>query len=225
MIGGVFYNLKALLMYLQLDTAPAVFPVTVADLKDHLRVSNTASDTYLAAILAAAADELDGPTGKLRRALISQTWRAYERDWPIYDRFGVDRINLPLPPLQSVTSVKYYDADNALQTLPTSAYHVVISTDGEGCIERVEGQTWPTVYERPDAIEIEFIAGYGDAETDVPDAIRHAVRLIVGDMFADRGDAAMQAHIQKSGTNVIVSYNQVAVDRLLKRYVWPGAIR
>lgn len=184
-------------MQLTLVSAPAETPVSVAEMKDHLRISNVKSDGFLSALLAATTQHLDGRTGVLRRAVVTQTWRVD------FDRFPAGEcFELPLPPLQSVTSVQYYDTDDVLQTFAADQYRV-IATDLFGRVELVSGAAWPAaVAERSDAIRVTFVAGYG-AAVSVPDGIKHAIKLHVSDLFASRGDAAGESKIVLSGARAV----------------------
>ena len=47
----------------------------------------------------------------------------------------------------------------------------------------------PELYNRSDAIEIQFTCGYGASSSDVPDAIKQAILLIVGKMYELREDS------------------------------------
>lgn len=179
-------------MQLSRFAAPAAELLTLAEVKAHLRVNNVKSDTWLTTAIALATALVDGKDGHLRRALVTQTWNLTLRDWPVVSRRSPDylaRIPLPLPPLQSVTHVKYYDVDGVQQTLSTDLYRVMTGGTDGGWIEQATTATWPAVYDRPDAIEIRFVAGYGATAADVPTPIRHAMLLAIGDQWANRGDA------------------------------------
>ena len=58
----------------------------------------------------------------------------------------------------------------------------------KGFIEIINGISYPNVYERADAIEIKFKAGYGTGAGDVPEAIKTAILLIIGFMYEKRED-------------------------------------
>ncbi len=45
---------------------------------------------------------------------------------------------------------------------------------------------WPDLFDRLDALTITFKAGFGDAETDVPETIRQIVRLLVTHWYTNR---------------------------------------
>lgn len=153
-------------------------PVSLADAKAVLRVSGTSEDSTIQGYIDAAIAHLDGKDGTLGRALMTQTWDVTFNDFPS----GSGSIVLPLPPLQSVTSVKYFDASNVEQTVSSSDYRVLTRTPGE--IEPVDG--WPSVYDRKDAVTVRFVAGYGSAATDVPQPIRTAINMLVAQWYDNR---------------------------------------
>jgi len=172
-------------MLLSLVTPPANLPVTVAEAKAHLRIEHTEDDTYLETLIKAVTAELDGRQGFLRRALITQTWD-YSLPWfPV-----VRRICVPMPPLLSITSIKYFDADNVEQTFSSDNYETV-TQDEQGYVALKQSASWPGTYEREAALTIRFVAGYGAAATDIPDNIRAAVLLRIGELYANRGDEAI----------------------------------
>jgi hypothetical protein len=74
-------------------------------------------------------------------------------DFPSEDRFC-----LPMPPLASVTSIVYLDANGASTTLATIVYKVL--TDAEpGVIALKHGQDWPTVYDEAGSVVVTYVAG------------------------------------------------------------------
>lgn len=170
-------------MQLSLITPAATLPVSVAEAKAHLRVEHSEEDTLIENLIKAVTVRIDGRYGWLRRALINQTWELY-LPW-----FPVSRcIALPMPPLQSVDSVKYRDQSDVEQTFSSDSYQVVKTTD-EGYIYLKTGESWPGgTYERPDAVTIRFVAGYGAAASSVPETIRQAILIELAGLYAGRGD-------------------------------------
>jgi uncharacterized phiE125 gp8 family phage protein len=204
-------------MYLVRKTAPATALVDLTAAKAHLRVSHTADDTLLGSLITVATDMLDGPDGYLRRALVNQSWYAYCRDFPTGDRW-----HIPLPPLQSVAAVTYTDRDGVSRTVSTSIYRVITPAGRAGYIERVDGEVWPAdVADRDDAVRVEFVAGYGAAATDVPAPIRHAMLLLIGELYAGRGDDGAEAPpvLVAPGTE-LATKNAATVRALVSRYLW-----
>lgn len=168
-------------MSLSLVTAPTVEPVSLAEIKAHLRVDTNDEDAYLHSLISAARQYFDGRSGTLGRALNTQTWKM---TLPAFS----DWINIPLPPLQSVSSVKYYDTSDSLQTVATTVYEVIVDGTAGGAVHLLGDQNWPTAVStnKKEPIEIEFVAGYGDSWNDVPRPIRQAIMFIVAQFYETR---------------------------------------
>lgn len=180
-------------------SAPATTPVSLTEAKAHCRVDDSNSDTVLTALIAAATDHMDGWSGVLGRALVTQTW---QQD---FDGFAADGLRLPLGPAASVSSVTYYDADNAQQTLSADVYRLF--TDAIGPYVGLKpDQDWPNAYSRPDAVRVTYVAGA--AASDVPAAIKTAMLLLIGHWFENREAVAV-------GTATVLP---LSVDVLLAPY-------
>jgi uncharacterized phiE125 gp8 family phage protein len=164
-------------MSLKLITAPSTNPVDSATVKAHLRVIGSSEDSLIDLYTGAATSALDGPNGLLGRALVTQTWE-YS-----LDSFPSEAIQIPLPPLQSVTSIKYIDTAGAEQTLLNTRYTVDTSGDPGWVIVDADG--WPDTFDTANAVVIRFVCGYGVA-TAVPAPIRAAILLHAGDLFENR---------------------------------------
>jgi len=166
-------------MALTLITAPAKEPVELGKLKDHLRVDVSDDDTMIRGYLATVRRHIEYEI--LQRALITQTWDLYLDSFP-----GLDELNLPRPPLQSVTHIKYYDADDSESTVSSDDYVVdIYSTPSR--VKLKSGSSWPGDTLRVvNGVVVRYVAGYGDNPADVPEEIRQAIMLLVGDMYENR---------------------------------------
>jgi len=186
-------------------SAPAQLPVTLDEAKDHLRILHDSEDGLIARLIAAAAGDIEGRGGMTGRALISQDWEARFDCWP---EAGA-AFALPFPPLQSVASVKYFDEQSVEQTLDTAVYEVdTAAVPGE--IRLLPDQAWPPIARRKAAVRVAYTAGYGDGPSDVPEMVRQALLLLVGEFYQNRDLADDPARrIQ-------------AVPRLLARYRLPA---
>lgn len=162
-----------------LVTAPAVTPISVAEAKSQCRVDHTDDDTLIGVLVNAVTTYVDGWRGILGRCLVNQTWKIN------LEEFCDDEILLPFGDLVSVGSVKYYDSSNTQQTVSSSYYSALQSVRGP-IIALKSTYTWPVVYDREDAIEVQWTAGFGAAASNVPDAIRQAMLMHVAHLYDNR---------------------------------------
>ena len=95
---------------------------------------------------------------------------------------------MPKAPISSVSHIKYYDSDNALQTWADTNYNLIKPENQKGFVELVDGKDFPSIYTRGDAIKITFVSGYGSSASDVPEPIKQAVLLIIGSLYEKRED-------------------------------------
>lgn len=163
-------------MSFTLKTAPAVEPLTKAEVKLHTRIEadETAEDNQLDILIKAAREHVESVT---RRPLITQVW-TYKA--PCF----ADLIELKAN-LASVDEIRYIDTDGVQQTLASSVY----SEDVSAVVGRVYpayGQSWPSVRNQINAVEIDFTVGYGDAGSDVPESIRAAMLLLIAHWYENR---------------------------------------
>lgn len=171
-------------MALSLATAPSVEPMLKAEAKAYLRVdsANTDEDTLVDSLIIAARQQAETYTG---RALITQTWDLVLDRFPSGDR----PIDVPLPPLQSVTSITYLDTNGTSQTL-SSANYIVDTKNEPGRIALAVGESWPdTQADRINAVTVRFVAGYGAAAA-VPEGIKTAMKLLIAHWFENREPVA-----------------------------------
>lgn len=155
--------------------------VVLADAKLHVRVDFPDDDDLILALIVSATMYLDGYSGILGRALITQTWSQQ------FSRF-CDGQRLAVGDVTTITSIKYFDSDNVEQTLDASVYEFF--TDQLGPYVALKpGQVWPASYNRIDAVTIAYVAGYGDAD-DVPGPIKQAILMMVGHHYQHRETAS-----------------------------------
>ena len=151
--------------------APANKIVTLSEAKAHLRVTDTDEDDLIETFIGGACNLVEQKTNR------SYVPRSYRVDMSGFQ----DSVDLYGVPLNEITSVQYYDSDNALQTV-TSTDYSISQTDGKLIFN--SDYSFPSVYGRHDAVQITYVAGYD--MLSIPDAAKAAVLLIVGDMFENR---------------------------------------
>lgn len=164
---------------LELVTGPTLLPVTVEQVKQQARIDVDAENAFIKELIERAVEycqnEILG-----NRQFLTATWDQPLTSWPC------GNMTLPRPPLQSVTSITYYDADGDSQTLATTYYEVRKPWKLPGYIHRAPNQTWPTLQsDREFPITVRFVAGFASASS-VPADWKHAVLLLVSHWFEHR---------------------------------------
>ena len=165
-------------MGLVLITAPSVEPVTTAEVKTHSRIDTSADDAYIDTLIVSARKSVEAFTG---RALIDQTW-----DLSMDLEPSLSVLRLPLPPLSSVTSIKYYSEADVETVYATTNYRVDTSESQGGRVALRDGHVWPTDIRYTNGIIIRFVAGYGATAASVPEPIRHAIKLLAAHWYENR---------------------------------------
>ncbi|WAP67224.1 head-tail connector protein [Jiella pelagia] len=183
-------------------TAPEVPPVTLDEIKRHLRIDHDDEDDLIGLYLDAAVGHLDGLSGTLTRCLVNQVWR---QD---FHRFR-HRFDLAFPNV-SDASVAYLDA--AGNDIATT--HVWALQQDEGEDAHVSLDVSAAAPSGLETIRVTYTAGYGaivEGEANpVPGPIRSAILLMVGDLyrFRETAEAGGAPSVQMSLT----------VERLLSPY-------
>jgi len=158
--------------------APATAAISLATAKAHLRVEFADDDGYIEQLIEAATATVEGPNG-IGLALVTQTWKL-TRDGGLFLP-----MELPLGPVQSVTSVSYVDTDGAPQTLSSDAYDV-FSDRRPAVIDLAYGASLPSVRKQLNAATVTFVAGFGATPDAIPADLRSALLLMIGHWYHQR---------------------------------------
>jgi len=94
-------------------TGPTSQPVTLAEAKALARIDANDEDVLISFLIEVATGYLDGWSGALGRAILTQTWRQH------FANFEQD-LRLVLGPVQSISSVVYHDETNTHVVLDPS---------------------------------------------------------------------------------------------------------
>lgn len=206
-------------MNIQLVTKPASYPVTLQEVKAHCRVDSDTEDAYLDLLISAATEYAEKTIGQ---ALVHRTYKLFLDAWPgdgddwwdgvregaISDiRKTRNYVELPYPPLSSITHVKTYDDAGTPTTFASSGYFADTASVPGRLVLRI-GSSWPTYSRAANGIEIQYVAGYGATQNGVPESARLAIMQLVALWYEQREPAI-------SGT--IVASVPFHIERILKR--------
>lgn len=163
-------------MRLKLKTAPAVEPITLDEAKLHLKVDSADDNVLISALIETARQLAERETN---RAFITQTWR-------MYLDYAPAEIDIPKPPLQSVVAITVIDEEGAETVVGDTMYDVDASENSPGRVKLKSGSAWPS-HRGFASFIVEFKAGYGDAGTDIPEALKQGILQLLGHLYDNRG--------------------------------------
>jgi uncharacterized phiE125 gp8 family phage protein len=172
------------------STGSSFTVLSTTDLKTHLRVTDTNSDSYIGALADVAISLVEAQTG---RSLGSRKYTWTMDGFPCQSYLYV-----PKPPLQSVTSITYIDTDESTQTWG-STYYTVDTNSVPARISPAYQESWPINLNIPNSVTITFTAGYGSS-SQVPAALLHAAKFIGAHLWTNRQDVVMGNGFQTAVT-------------------------
>ncbi len=192
-------------------------PVTLAEAKLHLRLEIDDDDALVTTLITAARRYCETA---IRAALVSQSWtlmldsfpsaggyynRAIREIWPslgglpsglgfypglIPNSTGV--IDIPLPPLVSVTSVNYWDFNGVFQTVNPSTYNISLGIPGR--IQPQYSLVWPISRPTIDSVQVSFVCGQGSAELNVSPNVQAAIKMLLAHWYLNREAVAQGSY-------------------------------
>lgn len=172
---------------LSVITAPQAEPISLAEAKAHLRIEADVviEDELIQLLIQAAREQAQHETG---RALITQGLQMLEP--------ATCRIRLCRPPLQEITSVVALDEDGAETAVDATDYRI----DETGLLPVLVIKTMPA-----DAlhVRVQYTAGYGEARTDVPAAIRRWMLLHISTHYEHRESVVVGSSVATMPTPFI----------------------
>lgn len=130
--------------------------LSLTDVKTQLRITGTDDDDALRRFISGIRQKTEHFLGK---TIVTSTW---ELKLDCFD----DEIELPMGPIQSITSVQYVDSDGVTQTLSSSGYQF----DRRGRLKPSYNSDWPSTRYQYDAVTITYIAGEthaGNVDRDI----------------------------------------------------------
>lgn len=214
-------------MSLSQVTPPIGEPLTLDEVKAHLRVSTPDDDLYITSLIPVVRMRCEAAT---RRTLLTQTWDVFLDTWPIWDGYHGGRIDpspvhlpaggfvyLPKAPLQTVSFVQFTALDGSTQTWDPSNY-LVDAPKGDRCARGRLSlgwvKIWPITRPTANAIQIRIVTGYGDAEASVPAILRQGMLLDAGTLYETRasvlsGNRAASIEIASTSAAIYKSFRSL----------------
>jgi uncharacterized phiE125 gp8 family phage protein len=169
-------------MSLVLTASPSVEPVSLAEAKAHLRVTHVDDDLFISTLIVSARRRVEVKTG-LR--LISQGWSQFMDAWPCGGMVALD-----VNPVSAVSDVVIYGDLDTSSTVDPAHYFLDATSNPPRVVFR-QGRNPSPPGRRAKGIEVRFTAGFGLAAA-VPEDLKQAVLLLVGDAYAHRGDESVR---------------------------------
>ena len=213
----------------RLTSAPSAEPITLDELKTHLRISGTDEDAYLTSLIEEVRQEAEDQTGL---AFITQSWQltldrwpAAREDWWDGEReahidvlYGGDRANyasvrLPRYPLLTVDTINVYSEDGVATAVTIADVFDVDTQSLRGRLTIKRGAVWPIALQANNAIEVNYTSGYGAAATAVPAPIKRALRQMAAYAYEHRGDGCepADAFTASGAKRILDRYREIGV--------------
>ena len=181
--------------------APVNEIITTAEAKEYADIETSDDDDLIDMLIEAVTDRLQELTW---RQFITATYTLTLHDFPDSGK----PIIIPMPGLQSVSSITYNDENGDAQTFATSKYSVDTKSD-PGMIHLTEGSYYPITENDINSVTITFVCGYGDDASDVPNNIKLAARMLVRHFYFNRealNCPGLSADVAFSVNSLIRSY-------------------
>jgi len=154
-------------------------PVSVTQVKSHLKITSSAEDDLLGLYITAARQAAEDIT---KRALIDTQWEL------TIDTLDADKIDLPRPPLSTLSTevvITYTKSTGDTTTVEATAYAVEHRNE-PGFIRLAYESSWPSdIQDSEGAVRIVYRSGYTTANS-APEAIKHWIKLRAGAMYENR---------------------------------------
>jgi uncharacterized phiE125 gp8 family phage protein len=157
-------------MGVRIVTQPTVEPVTLAEVKQDLRIEHTDYDTMLARHITAARSWLER---RIQRKIAEQ-----ELEFT-FDEFPAAEIKLPVGPAIAVTEITYDDEGGFEQTVDSATYWLDNVSEDSWIFPE---ESWPVTLDAVNSVRVYYTAGYDDL-ANVPAELKQAIRLKVQELY------------------------------------------
>lgn len=175
--------------YFKVTTEPVIEPVTVSEVKGALNIDFADDDALIGEFITGARQYYEANTSL---ALLTQTLTHVLESFPRQSPSNpLGLIKLFRYPVQALTSISYYDEDDAIQTLTVGGGTPDVELDSYATpctvfLNTKNLSAWPaTRSDRPNAVTLVYTCGYTSAAL-VPQEVKTTIKLLVGEMYEKR---------------------------------------
>jgi uncharacterized phiE125 gp8 family phage protein len=186
----------------RVTTSPTQEPVSVSDMKSHLRVDHGHEDGRIADMIQAAREMVEEDA---QVALCPQTLTIYLDAFPRWE------VCLRKCPVNAISSITYVDSDGTTQTLSASEY-TFDAASKPARLTPAYGETWPVTRPQVNAVAITATAGY-TSPSSIPAMAKQAIKMLVAHWYENR-ETVLIGTISKE---LELSYKAI-----ISRFSWGG---
>jgi uncharacterized phiE125 gp8 family phage protein len=183
--------------------APAAEPVGLAEVKEYLRIAYDGENGLVTALIAGARSRIEELAGV---AMISRTLRVQLDRWP--SRTVETRVlRLPVRPAAELAAVRVRDREGVAETVTD---RFMLSPGRAARLVWTLGAfPWPGV--RAHGIEIDYLAGFGEAPDDVAEGLRLAVKRLAAHGYHARDPGMMSGRLPEDVAGLISPWRRVSL--------------
>lgn len=163
-------------MPLVLRTGPVVEPVSLAEVKAHLKIDASDEDLLISSLIITSRLHVESALGL---ALNTQSMRLLLDRWP-----SSRAIRLPVRPVQMIEEIRVLDDEGGHVVVDPATYDVDLSSAPPRIVAIGGAPRKPR--KAVNGLQVDFVAGYGDAADDVPAPIRQGITLLVAHWYEHR---------------------------------------
>lgn len=174
-------------------------PVTLEEVKRHMKVYINVDDEYISSLITAAREKYEEDT--LRQIM--------EASWYLYLDSFYARVRIEKCPVTEIVSIKYNDSDSLEQTMTADEdyYSDIISEPASVIFNKM-----PATDGKPNAVKIEFKAGASE-RSGVKQSDKHAINILVSHWYELRQPVITGMTL----TSVPITYDNLVELRRIAR--------
>lgn len=163
-------------------------PISVPEMKLHLRVDYDVEDSLIAANLKAAREWIER---RCEISIVQQVWEYRTDGFPASYVF-------PKPPTNGLEAVSYIDGDRNLEYVDPEIYDFIEGGEGAPAEVILAGEVPTNIANRPDAVRLRFSTGFppsddspADYGANVPEDLKQAIRALASSYFETRSSVIL----------------------------------